>query len=336
MLTAHASVLLITESVIAEISPSGSSGGLFYNPFEMAPGDHNTMVFGRADVWKTTNVQTASSSSGWTQIATSGTVSGSVSAIGISWQNTNKIYIGTSNGRIIVTSDNGANWSVSATGFPYVSDFAVDDANDDVCYAVLGGTGSMHVMKTINGGVNWTDISGGIPHIAANSVCLRTAPPRMIFVGTDLGVYQSTNEGANWVSFSTGLPLVEIYDMKYKQSAGILLAATHGRGCWTFDVSQILGVNTLAGVPKEFNLSQNYPNPFNPTTNIKFDIPKNSFVQITIYNELGKAVEQLVNKQMQAGKYETQWNAQNYASGVYFYKLEAGDYNETRKMILLK
>jgi photosystem II stability/assembly factor-like uncharacterized protein len=318
-----------------EIKPSGSTGGLFYNPYEMAPGDHNTIVFGRADLWKTTNAQTASSSSGWIQIATTGLITGNVSAIGISWQNTDKIYIGTSNGRIHVTSDNGSNW-ISITGYPYVSDFAVDDNNDNICYATLGGTGAIHVLKTIDGGLNWTNITGGLPSIAANSVILRTAPPRMLFVGTDLGVYQSTNEGANWVSFNSGLPLVEVYDMKYKQSAGILLAATHGRGCWTFDIGAIIGVNTLAGVPKEFSLSQNYPNPFNPSTTIKFDIPKSSFVNITIYNELGEKAASVVNKQMQAGKYETRWNASNYPSGVYFYKLTAGNFTETKKMVIIK
>src|SRR6185436_11882449 len=92
----------------ADITPTGSTGGLFYNPYEMAPGDHNTIVFGRADIWKTPNAQTASGSSGWTQIATTGVVGGSVSAIGISWINTGKIYIGTSNGRILVTTNNGA------------------------------------------------------------------------------------------------------------------------------------------------------------------------------------------------------------------------------------
>jgi hypothetical protein len=158
----------------------------------------------------------------------------------------------------------------------------------------------------------------------------------MILVGTDLGVYQSTNEGANWVSFNSGLPLVEIYDMKYKQAAGILLAATHGRGCWTFDIGAITGVNTIAGVPKEYSLSQNYPNPFNPSTDIKFDIPKNSFVKLAVYNELGKEIAVLVNKDMPAGKYETGWNASNYSSGIYFYKLSAGDFTGTRKMILLK
>lgn len=317
------------------ITPSGSTGGLFYNPYEMAPGDHNTIVFGRADVWKTTSAQTASTGSGWTQIATTAVIGGSVSAIGISWTNINKIYIGTSNGRILVTSNNGANWS-ALTGFPYVSDFAVDNTNDNICYAVLGGTTGQHVLKTTDGGASWNNITSGMPNIAANSVILRTASPRMIFVGTDIGVFQSTNEGSSWVSFNSGLPAVEIYDMKYKQSAGLILAATHGRGCWTFDLSSALGVDPYSIIPKEFYLDQNYPNPFNPETKIRFGVPKPGVVKITVFDAAGRKTGELVNQQFNAGTFEVTWNASGYSSGVYFYKIESKGFSETKKMILVK
>lgn len=334
------------------ITPSGSSGGLFYNPYEMAPGDNNTIIFGRADIWKTTNAQTATSGSGWTQIATTGVVGGSVSAIGISWTNTGKIYIGTSNGRILVTTNDGTSWS-TLTGFAYVSDFAVDNANDNICYVTFGGTGGTHVSKTTDGGATWNNITSNMPNIAANSVVLRTASPRMIFVGTDIGVFQSGDEGASWVAFNTGLPAVEIYDMKYKQAAGIILVATHGRGCWTFDIGSVLGIDPDAIIPKEFTLGQNYPNPFNPETKIKFGLPKAGNVRLVIYDAAGRIVEELVNSKLNAGTFEVTWpsiGGSKYSSGVYFYRLEvrqAGSltvdpsvdgqvYAETKKMILVK
>ncbi|MBI3766548.1 MAG: hypothetical protein HY277_08630, partial [Ignavibacteriales bacterium] len=174
-----------------EISPSGSSGGLFYNPYEIAPGDHNTIVFGRGDIWKTTSASTATSSSGWTQIR--GTIGGNVSAIGISSYDTYKIYIGTDNGRILITTDGGASWT-DKSGFPYISDLAVDE-DDAVCYASCGGFGSTHIYKTTNSGSTWTNISGNYPNIPVNSIVLRTTSPRMIFIGTDVGVYRSTDDG---------------------------------------------------------------------------------------------------------------------------------------------
>jgi len=216
------------------IEPSGSSGGLFYNPFEMAPGDHNTIVYAQADVWKTTSVQTATTSSGWSSIASTTTIGGNVSAIGISAATTNKIYIGTDNGRILVTTNNGTNWSLS-TGYPYVTDFAVDSLNDNICYASFGGAANNQVMKTTNKGGSWTNISTGLPNISANSIIIKTTAPRAVIVGMDAGVYYTTNEGATWVSYNTGLPNVTIYDLKYHMtgSGGIIMAVTHGRGCWT-------------------------------------------------------------------------------------------------------
>ncbi len=319
------------------ITPSGSSGGLFYDPYEMAPGDHNTIVFGRANVWETNSAQTASTGSGWTQIASTATVGGNVSAIGISWTNTNKIYIGTSNGRILVTTDNGNTWT-AVGGFPYVTDFAVDNTNDNVCYASFSGVGSNQVRKTTDGGATWTNIASNLPNIASNSIILRTADPRMLFVGTDIGVFQSTNDGVSWVSFNSGFPNVQVYDLKYKIGNGIILAATHGRGCWTFNLNAIIGIepDPFGQIPKDYKLNQNFPNPFNPSTNIRFGLPKSSFVKLTVYNILGKEVATLVNTRLNPGTFEIHWDASNYASGVYFYKLESEGFTQTKRMLLVK
>ena len=98
--------------------------------------------------------------------------------------------------------------------------------------------------------------------------------------------------------------------------------------------------------PKDFALFQNYPNPFNPTTTIKFTLPVDSKVKINVYNSLGQLVETLVDQEMESGYHEVNFSAKggsasggdalNLASGVYLYQLKAGDYIETRKMVLLK
>ncbi|MCI0450447.1 MAG: T9SS type A sorting domain-containing protein [Chlorobi bacterium] len=98
-----------------------------------------------------------------------------------------------------------------------------------------------------------------------------------------------------------------------------------------------IGITPIAGeVPKSFKLNQNYPNPFNPVTDIKFDIPVASYTKLTVLNILGQEIEVLVNQQLSTGSYKVDWNASNYPSGVYFYKLEAGDFVDTKKMILIK
>jgi photosystem II stability/assembly factor-like uncharacterized protein len=98
-------------------------------------------------------------------------------------------------------------------------------------------------------------------------------------------------------------------------------------------------------VPSSFKLYQNYPNPFNPTTTIKFDIPASPLafgkgegpgVRIIIYDILGREIIKLIDEQLTPGSYKVDWNASNYASGLYFYKLVAGDFVETKKLVLLK
>jgi hypothetical protein len=89
-------------------------------------------------------------------------------------------------------------------------------------------------------------------------------------------------------------------------------------------------------VPNDFSLSQNYPNPFNPVTNIKFAIPVSGFVKLTVFDITGREVAVIVNKEMTAGNYTADLDASKLSSGVYFYKLNAGDFSDTKKMMLVK
>jgi len=91
-----------------------------------------------------------------------------------------------------------------------------------------------------------------------------------------------------------------------------------------------------SNLPSEFNLSQNYPNPFNPTTEIKYSIAKNSQVTLKVYNLLGQEVALLVSQQQNSGNYTVSFNATKLASGVYMYRIQAGDFSLTKKMTVLK
>jgi hypothetical protein len=88
--------------------------------------------------------------------------------------------------------------------------------------------------------------------------------------------------------------------------------------------------------PKEFYLSQNYPNPFNPSTNIDFTLPQPERVKVLIYNQLGELVAKLVDRDYNEGPHTVNFNAANLSSGIYFYKIEAGSFVQTKKMMLLK
>ena len=89
-------------------------------------------------------------------------------------------------------------------------------------------------------------------------------------------------------------------------------------------------------IPEKFELFQNYPNPFNPITKINFNVPKNGFVALKIYNILGGTVDVLVNQKLTAGQYSVDYNASDNPSGIYLYRLESNGYSETKKMTLIK
>ena len=104
---------------------------------------------------------------------------------------------------------------------------------------------------------------------------------------------------------------------------------------------QELGIPNITNTPEKFKLTQNYPNPFNPTTSISYDLPKNSFVYLTIYDLTGKTVKTLVNSLQYSGYKTVQWNSTNQnnapvPAGVYFYEVRAGNLSQTKKMLLLK
>ncbi len=102
-------------------------------------------------------------------------------------------------------------------------------------------------------------------------------------------------------------------------------------------LSAPIGITPIStNVPDNFKLYQNYPNPFNPSSNIKFQISKLSNVKLIVFDVLGREVAALADEQLNPGTYETQWDASNYPSGVYYYRLTASDYTETKKMILIK
>ncbi len=89
-------------------------------------------------------------------------------------------------------------------------------------------------------------------------------------------------------------------------------------------------------IPDKFRLKPNYPNPFNPSTNIRFSLPKSEQVTINVYNTIGQKIETLVNRPMTAGSHSVTFNAEGLPSGVYIYRLKAGEYRESRKMLLVK
>lgn len=164
-------------------------------------------------------------------------------------------------------------------------------------------------------------------------------------------IERSTNSGVNWLlRDSVGQNVIQYTDIGLTQNTNYCYrvfanncmgnSANSNQVCATTSFTGLS--NTGSEIPKTFGLFQNYPNPFNPLTNIKFDLPKASFVRLTIYDALGRTVFELVNRQLNAGSYTADWNAAAYASGIYFYRIEAGnegsgsEFIKEMKMVLVK
>ena len=189
--------------------------------------------------------------------------------------------------------------------------------------------------------------TGGLD-IAYYSDSLQSGSPTN---NTDKMLYRYSNRTtpstfSSPVQFSEHLPgwsarnyitaVVELYNTGDVGVAWVGLDGTNRRVYWDryAALSRITGNHNE--IPQSFTLEQNYPNPFNPVTTIRFSVPEYTNVKLTVYDILGKEVSVLANEKLSPGSYEIDFNAENIPSGVYFYRLQAGNYIETRKMILMK
>lgn len=253
------------------------------------------------------------------------------------------IYTGADDGRVMVTTNSGTNWTDISAGLPvrYVTDVVVDKRNPNVAYVTLSGFNmderNTHVFRTTNYGANWVNITGNLLNVPANSLIIDYNKDSTLFVGTDAGVFYTTRLGASWVQLGTGLPNSPVFDLIYHQASFKLVAATHGRSMFEVDISNLPSViNNNTTSANDFILKQNYPNPFNPETNISYELKQKAFVTLKVFDLSGKEVAVLVNGIKASGSYNVKFSGADLSSGLYFYKLESGEFSEVKKMMLIK
>ena len=143
--------------------------------------------------------------------------------------------------------------------------------------------------------------------------------------------YSGTNDASQPGFYEINLPNGN-YFLAVRNFTGSPQTLVYNTEIW-----RLVGITELnSEIPERFKLSQNYPNPFNPETKINFDIVNSGFVKLKVYDMLGKEVATLVNENLSAGSYETNFDGSNLTSGIYFYRLEAGDFSEVKRMMLIK
>jgi len=187
-------------------------------------------------------------------------------------------------------------------------------------------------------GLNWTDISGNLPDAPTNAFAVDNNHPNYLYLGTEVGMFVSSNTGQSWEVLGEGLPLVTIGDIKIHPTDNFLVAGTYGRGMYKINLDNVVGIQSDENeiIADNFILEQNYPNPFNPYTTIKFSLPDSRFTVLKVFDVLGNEISTLVNEDKQSGIHSVDFDATGLSSGTYFYRIEAGSFSETKKMIVLK
>jgi len=241
-------------------------------------------------------------------------------------------------GAIYKTTDSGNNWILlNSSTRDLMSIFFIDENTGWVAGSVYT------ILKSTDGGASWANllsshpiIKGDSPPATYTSVYFKDANTGWFTSSHSFGgaIEKSLNGGSNWgIDFPT-TGNERLYSINFSSAdygwavgeAGTIIS-TSGRS-----ITSISNIN----LANNYSLSQNYPNPFNPVTIIKFQIKDSRFVSLKIYDNTGKEVEILVNGKKSPGVYEVTFDGGKLSSGVYFYKLTAGNFSETKRMLMIK
>ena len=251
-----------------------------------------------------------------------------------------------SSGYVRKTTDGGATWSLIVTNDYYIKIYFAD--------SLTGWKSSAFgFKKTTDGGISWVaknlpsggfiQTNPGLSFSNVNKDTLWSSGGYLLYPNNTIHGFlnRSTDGGETWY--------YQIPDTSLGYIGGFVTFVNKNHG-WSIntnmgihttnggDTGWIVGITqTSSFVPLEYKLYQNYPNPFNPTTNIKYQIANNnSNVSLEVFDVTGREITVLVNQSLKPGSYYVDWDATNYPSGVYFYKLSAGKFSETKKMMLVK
>ena len=229
---------------------------------------------------------------------------------------------------IYKTTSGCASWEIVYTG-QNIYDIKFFDVNHGM-FLTYSGT---NCKRTTDGGVTWENIPFNFGDWGTD-IEFAGDDFKNVWVATPHKLYYSSDFGNTWINYPFD-GNIRFRDIQFiDQYNGWLLT---DQGVYhTINNGNVTRVNSEDNIITSFNLIQNYPNPFNSSTKINYQIPSERFIQLKLYDILGTEIETFVNEVQQAGEYSVNFNAKNLVSGVYIYKLIAGEFVKTMKMVLLK
>lgn len=305
----------------------------FLGPMVSDPHVADAVMTGTQRVWRTVN-----SGNSWSAISPDLTGGGVLYGIAVAPSAPGIYYASSSDGRVHVTTNGGANWFLRNTGLPAsrLRDVVVHptDANRAwVCSDVANGG---RVWSTTNAGVSWTNVSGDLPGGTkgmALAIDFAASPPT-IFLGTDFGVFSTANSGTNWTR--EPVPGTVIYDLGVGN--GFVVAATHGRGMFRAPLA-VVGVAAESRLPAQ--LLAVTPNPSRAPVRFEFRLAEAGEATLEVYDLAGRLVRELATGSRGAGRHAVVWDGRDargrsVAGGVLFYRLHAGGRTESRRFVMLR
>jgi photosystem II stability/assembly factor-like uncharacterized protein len=234
------------------------------------------------------------------------------------------------------TTNGGASWV--DTGFRENGQIMkFYDENIGLCISVYSSASSF--SRTTNGGKSWEKFQSAIVSDWGwgNDIEFLPGDPSKVWFTDWNRMVFSSDTGRTWTVQELDSTKVGGRDIAIPDKSCGWIACDNGRVYRTSHPDIFVSTSELLSpFPSMHHLSQNYPNPFNPSTSIKYELPKASDVRLSVYDMLGREVSVLVDERKDAGVYEVKFDGSNLASGVYFYRLHAGDFVQSKRLVLLK
>jgi len=235
---------------------------------------------------------------------------------------------------LIKTTSGGADWEYIRldSGYNFINFWGskMRFLNENTGY--LMGSNYRNLKKTTDGGFTWNHTDSIITNAKFDYTFIN---PDTGWIIGGASILRTNDGGQNWSAQNSGVTggLNSIYFVN--ENVGYI-AGNNGLMLKTY-TGGLTNLNTAEQfIPKEYTLHQNYPNPFNPSTTISFSLPHSSYVNLKVFDAAGREIKELFNEYRQRGSYEVKFDGRDFASGVYYYKLEAGEYSDTKRMLLLK
>ncbi len=322
------------------ISPPGagnSSNYCFVTPYVSCVSNPNVMYVGGRSVYKST----AGGGSWQGPYGTAVFNNARILSMTSSATSVDTVYCGTTAGQVFRSVNAGVNWTnISSSAMPgsYATDIHANVNNSREVFVTFGGFGNPHVFRSSDAGNTWNNITGNLPDVPAQCIVSDPNYQQNIYVGNDLGVYVTTDGGNIWNEYMSGMPYTLVFDLTIVRPNRNIRATTHGNGILERKLLQnpVSVSSNAQQVPVEFELHQNFPNPFNSTTGISFDIRREGNYMLKIYNLLGQETEVVFSKSFTAGTHSIRYNAENLASGIYFFELSSSGGRAVRQFVLMK